>query len=921
MISWFNRKGTTALFLIIIPILYLATMARTLVLGDPTEYTFVANILGIAHPPGYAFITVLGHLWQKFIIPFGPIPWRMHLLSVTAGTLIPLLLYLTIRRATPDHPWASRLAAIFAALTVAVGANHWQHSLHTNPHIITALFLIFNLFCLTQWWHTQEKHNGWLYLFCLSTGLGVTHHPLTVFTFPAYTIFIIYIKPQILPLWRTLVAMAAFALLGLIIAIGLTIIVEANHWQDSLQTNSYIITALFLTFNLFCLAQWWYTQKEHNGWLYLFCLSLGLGVAYHPLPILTFSVYAIFIIYVRPQILPSWRALAPMVAFALLGLTVWLYFPWRSPQEPPFGPSDMATLDGFLNVALARGLRVNLFHFGLTDQIDRALVFWTLLRLQYTLPVIFLAFLGLPALWRRQLKHQRHNQPRSLALLYLLAFLCNYLFVINTVQDVMAYLIGPFLLVALFAGHGLYQFLLYLQEKQRDRTFILPLTTLALFLLGPALYLTVNLPHISLADYNEGQQHIDNLFTWFDDSGEQAILLHNWEFMTPVWYTQWVEERQPDPNDVRAEFVSAANPWLPSVFNYLPGGPVYINSYRREIVDAGFRLRPRGPFYQVVEPGDQSLPPELIPTDNIPETPDFPAGTPAGAPLNDLLLNGYLLPQAQVTAGDYVPLILAMSVPLTITDYYVPVITIGDQLTYAFTTDSHLPTPQWQPREIITERFDFALPFDMPAGRYPVKLQFQNLSQDQLSPTTFILGQLNVTSQPLATNYDYLLANFRQRVGLRAAYFNNAPIPNLLAPTRQAPWNTQFDTGRGASVPTVKRGNTLHLTLEWESLAPAEESYTIFVHLVDANHQPVIQPLDYTPLGGAAPTHLWIPKWLPGQRFLDPYQIHLPLDIPPGTYTLEVGLYEMTSLRRLHLADKDGNLAGDFYTLGSIIVE
>ncbi|MCA9960877.1 MAG: hypothetical protein KC443_17675, partial [Anaerolineales bacterium] len=48
------------LFLLLIPLLYLFTLARTPVLGDPTEYTFIANVLGIAHPPGYAFITVLG---------------------------------------------------------------------------------------------------------------------------------------------------------------------------------------------------------------------------------------------------------------------------------------------------------------------------------------------------------------------------------------------------------------------------------------------------------------------------------------------------------------------------------------------------------------------------------------------------------------------------------------------------------------------------------------------------------------------------------------------------------------------------------------------------------------------------------------------------------------------------------------------
>ena len=83
------------LLLVIIPVLYLLTMAQTVVFGDPTEYTFVANILGIAHPPGYPVITLLGKLFQT-IIPFGEIPWRMHLLSVVAGAASGFFVYDTV---------------------------------------------------------------------------------------------------------------------------------------------------------------------------------------------------------------------------------------------------------------------------------------------------------------------------------------------------------------------------------------------------------------------------------------------------------------------------------------------------------------------------------------------------------------------------------------------------------------------------------------------------------------------------------------------------------------------------------------------------------------------------------------------------------------------------------------------------------
>ena len=118
----------------------------------------------------------------------------------------------------------------------------------------------------------------------------------------------------------------------------------------------------------------------------------------------------------------------------------------------------------------------------------------------------------------------------------------------------------------------------------------------------------------------------------------------------------------------------------------------------------------------------------------------------------------------------------------------------------------------------------------------------------------------------------------------------------------------------------AKSGETIHLTLNWEVLGSPEESYTIFVHLIDLANRPVVDDLDYTPLGGAMPSHLWFPKWLEGQRVLDPYQLSLE-GVPAGEYLIEVGLYETFTLRRLMRQDEAGNVVGDRVILGSVIVE
>lgn len=777
------------LVFLIIPLLYVFTLARSLVLGDPTEYTLVANTLGIAHPPGYAFFTLLGKLFQT-IIPIGPIPWRMHLLAAFSATLAALLGYGLLRTILPTAGAGALgvMAALFTALTLATGTDVWQHAIHANPHIVTATFLMANLFFLTRWWSQQ----------------------------------------------RTL--------------------------QEA-------------------------ERPHRDRWLLAFCISAGLGLTHHPLTIIAFPAYALFILIVRPSILREGRTLLKMLACALLGLSVWLYYPIRSAMEPVFGPHDMNTLQGFLDHILARGLTESLPFFGLADQPIRALVFWSLLRLQYSLTTLFLAVLGLGWLSR--------SSRRPLFVLYVLAFLCTYVFVINLrAQDIMAYSLGLFMLVALFAGAGFGALLVLLRRRPRAGSGATVFLLVAIFLLGPVLQVAKNLPEISLRHYNEGQAYVASVFDYFDDKGEGAVLLHDWEHMTPMWYTRYVEGRWPDPDDVRPEFVSTQQPWVESVFAYLGGGPVYLNSYRPEIVGAGFRLRPRGPFYQVAEPGETSVPPELT-------------RALAGATADGVTLVGYRLPQTDVSAGQIVPLTLAMRADTPLQEVVVPSVVLGtgqEAIEYTFTTDHHLLTTLWQPGEVIVERFDLALPHNLAEGSYPLTLHFKNLSADRFSDFDLQLGSLQAQASGRSQQTTDLLANFGQRVGLAGAWAGRG------FDWRGAPWDEPI---------AAVQGDAVQLVLQWQSLAQAEQSYTVFVHLIDAANRPLVT-LDYTPLGGAAPTHLWIPKWLPGQRYLDPYRI--PLDTPPGLYYIEVGLYEMTGGRRLHRADASGNLVGDRMILGPVQV-
>jgi hypothetical protein len=89
----------------------------------------------------------------------------------------------------------------------------------------------------------------------------------------------------------------------------------------------------------------------------------------------------------------------------------------------------------------------------------------------------------------------------------------------------------------------------------------------------------------------------------------------------------------------------------------------------------------------------------------------------------------------------------------------------------------------------------------------------------------------------------------------------------------------------------------LEFTLAWQSDRTPVRNYTVFAQLLDAN-QNLVTSFDRPPLDGAYPTS----TWLPGQQILDPR--FLPLDgVPPGVYSLIIGLYDPTTGQRMTTAN------------------
>ena len=267
-----------------------------------------------------------------------------------------------------------------------------------------------------------------------------------------------------------------------------------------------------------------------------------------------------------------------------------------------------------------------------------------------------------------------------------------------------------------------------------------------------------------------------------------------------------------------------------------------------------------------------------------------------------ITLLGYDLQPGDVEAGQTLDVTLYLSARQPLTDtvsmglWLVSAIP-GDTTRLAgldtWPGDGNYPTPAWRPGEIVVDTYRLTIPDDVPrAQAWMVQLNVYRLGErwfrfardGQEVGKRAILEWVRVgASQPL-----------------------NVPSEARLEPS---PVFGDAVALRGAQVRAKDDG--LRVALWWESLAPLDGDYTVFVHLVDGDGQ-LVGNGDGPPLRGGFPTRLW----RPGDTVADEHVVPLLSDLPPGPYTLRVGWYDPLVGTRLPVVQGGERLPQDAVIVG-----
>ena len=302
----------------------------------------------------------------------------------------------------------------------------------------------------------------------------------------------------------------------------------------------------------------------------------------------------------------------------------------------------------------------------------------------------------------------------------------------------------------------------------------------------------------------------------------------------------------------------------------------------------------------VYQNGDSMLvakPAALVPTPHV----------PIGQFGDALALVGYDLPSQTFRAGDVISFTAQIETQRVPAHQVVWRLQLrdpahnatGEARTDPF--DDKFPLHRWPDGKVLAQPFALTLPTDLRAGLYDLELGLYYVGNgaplayhaaDGSTDDVVSLGRIKV-ELPRATTHE-----------LGAATRLNLKVGDTIALLGY----------RLPSKSPIHPGESLKVDLYWQSLATPPRDFTAFVHLLDASGALRAQS-DSAPRHGTYPTSIWTP----GEIILDPRTITLPADASPGTYHLEVGMYEWPSLQRLPITDAADRARGDHAVLPETI--
>jgi hypothetical protein len=186
------------------------------------------------------------------------------------------------------------------------------------------------------------------------------------------------------------------------------------------------------------------------------------------------------------------------------------------------------------------------------------------------------------------------------------------------------------------------------------------------------------------------------------------------------------------------------------------------------------------------------------------------------------------------------------------------------------------PASHWTPDDVLDVPFRYPVPHKLAPGTYRLGLLvYDGLQSDHVPALP--AGAMEAVNE----------------VFLGWLRIGDPPLPEPLAKdlTLQPVW-AEWDGGivlEQLAIPAEDPAGdeTVPVDFVWRAAQPSDRDLITFVHLLN-HHGEIVAQQDRRPFHGRFPT----PSWRPDERLVERYVLTLPAELPEGSYSLRVGLYD-----------------------------
>ena len=804
---------------------------------DSLEFPLACYRLGIAHPTGYPFYTLLGKLFT--LLPWQNVAWRVNLLSAVAGALTVALVYLVTRQLT-----RRRLPALLGAMALAASPVFWSQSVIAEVYTLNSAFVAALLWLVLRW----------------------ARQPLL----PVTPFSLLQVAPR-----------AAMAPVEASVDASVDASVEAStedgegFWMrlpPAVHRATWRIHTAYRRLLPKVLPR---RRLRLHPLLFALTALYGLSLTHHRTMLLLAPALLVFVLLVERRSLsraallgpehperPRWlqvagRPVVVLVACLIIPLFLYLYLPLRGHVGSLDG-TYANTWSGFWRWVTASSFDVFLADNPLARELDAAFyidLFWR----QFGPVGLALALVGLVGLLRAA---RGGAAPKALVLTGS-AFITYVAFaVVYRVPDVEVFFIPAFVLVAVWIGVGLDYAADLLQPRGRSLALrrLLAVCCLLLFLAAvfqPLAIAVRNYPAVDLSRswivHDYGLYVLEQPFpadsTVVGLLGEMTLLRY---FQETAGLRADVETNAADDEEARRLAVEAALAGGRTAFitRPLPGlTDDHAPSAVTGLIDVAGDLET---LMRVDEP-DYGAPGAPRPT----ELELVPGLRSLGHGLREH--RGHWLAWARLRiwwqAAEGLEEPFKTSARLVDASGQVVAVTDAEPVAGAY------PVTSWRPGQVVADAYEIPLPAGMPPGEYtPLVIVYEPDTGAERGRAE--LPPVHLDGNPARPPNRALEASVGKTVHAR---FGDVELLGFTPPDPEVAYPS---------------GETLPLTLLWQAQGQTQGAVRVSFWLEgDEEH-----PLGEEPVGGRYPSD----QWYPGQVVRQHAALRVPDDIPSGTYRLKM---------------------------------